>query len=206
MRYASACATCDPPSISGAATSHTALRLTEGTLLAAQAVEKADARGLRRLLWLFRRSLPLALGADGGAHLLAVRLLLGHRRLVRRPSVGSSPMCFDHDSLPPIPALSGAAVSHDDLFLEASDGNRFAAFAASPDEPAATGVVILLDVRGLYRFYEELALRFAERGHAAVAFDYFGRTAGVEKRPDDWDYMPLVQQLTHEQVRADVGA
>ncbi len=65
--------------------------------------------------------------------------------------------------------------------------------------------MILPDVRGLYRFYEELALRFAERGHAAIAFDYFGRTAGVDKRPDDWDYMPLVQQLTQEQVQADVG-
>ena len=80
-------------------------------------------------------------------------------------------MCFDHDSLPPVPAISGAAISHDDLVLEAADGNRFAAFAASPDEPGATGIVILPDVRGLYRFYEELALRFAERGHAAVAFD-----------------------------------
>ena len=28
-------------------------------------------------------------------------------------------MCFDHDSLPPIPVISGAAVSHDDLVLEA---------------------------------------------------------------------------------------
>ena len=36
--------------------------------------------------------------------------------------------------------------------------------------------MILPDVRGLYRFYEELALRFAERGYAAVAIDYFGRT------------------------------
>jgi carboxymethylenebutenolidase len=39
--------------------------------------------------------------------------------------------------------------------------------------------VILPDVRGLYRFYEELALRFAERGYTALAFDYFGRTAGA---------------------------
>ena len=115
-------------------------------------------------------------------------------------------MCFDLDSTPPIPAISGAAVSHDDLVLVAADGNRFAAFAAAPDEPAAAGVVILPDVRGLYRFYEELALRFAERGYAAVAFDYFGRTAGIDKRPDDWDYMPLVQQLTTEQVQADVAA
>jgi carboxymethylenebutenolidase len=115
-------------------------------------------------------------------------------------------MCFDLDSEPPIPRISGAAVSHDDLVLESADGNRFAAFRALPDGEVSTGVVILPDVRGLYRFYEELALRFAERGHAAVAFDYFGRTAGVDKRPGDWDYMPLVQQLTQEQVQADVGA
>src|SRR4051812_11946165 len=101
-------------------------------------------------------------------------------------------MCFDTDSTPPIPAISGAAVSHDDLVLTAADGNEFAAFRAMPDGPAPTGVVILPDVRGLYRFYEELALRFAERGYAALAFDYFGRTAGVEKREDDWDYMPHV--------------
>jgi carboxymethylenebutenolidase len=115
-------------------------------------------------------------------------------------------VCFDLDSEPPIPRISGAAVSHDDLVLESDDGNRFAAFQALPEGAASTGVVILPDVRGLYRFYEELALRFAERGHAAVAFDYFGRSAGIDKRPDDWDYMPLVQQLTQEQVQADVGA
>ncbi len=93
-------------------------------------------------------------------------------------------MCFDSDSLPPIPVISGAAVSHDDLVLSASDGNRLAAFRALPEEPAAAGVVILPDVRGLYGFYEELALRFAERGYAVVAIDYFGRTAGVAKRDD----------------------
>jgi carboxymethylenebutenolidase len=114
-------------------------------------------------------------------------------------------MCFDDDSSPPIPPLSGAAVTHEDLVLDAPDGNRFAAFLALPDGELGTGVVILPDVRGLYRFYEELALRFAERGIAALAFDYFGRTAGIEKRPNDWDYMPLVQQLTTEQVQTDVG-
>src|SRR6266478_2629167 len=114
-------------------------------------------------------------------------------------------MCFDLDSEPPVPALKGAAVSHDDLVLEAADGNRFAAFRAAPEDASLNaGVVILPDVRGLYRFYEELALRFAERGIASLAFDYFGRTAGLEKRPNDWDYMPLVQQLTHEGVQADV--
>jgi carboxymethylenebutenolidase len=115
-------------------------------------------------------------------------------------------MCFDTDSVPPIPVISGAAVSHDDLVLEAADGNRFAAFSATPDEPGTTGIVILPDVRGLYHFYEELALRFAERDYPAIAFDYFGRTAGVEKRDDDFDYMPQVQQTTPAGIQADVAA
>ena len=115
-------------------------------------------------------------------------------------------MCFDVDSSPPIPPISGVAVSHEDTVLEAADGNRFAAFVATPDEPAGVGVVILPDVRGLYRFYEELALRFAERGHAAVAFDYFGRTAGADKRGEDFEYMPHVQQTTPAGVQADVAA
>jgi carboxymethylenebutenolidase len=115
-------------------------------------------------------------------------------------------MCFDLDASPPIPALRGAAVSHEDLELEAADGNRFAAFYAAPEAPTGRGVVILPDVRGLYRFYEELALRFAERGIAAIAFDYFGRTAGASKRGDDFEYMPHVEQTTPEGVQADVGA
>jgi hypothetical protein len=108
--------------------------------------------------------------------------------------------------VPPVPVIAGASVSYEELVLGAADGTRFAAFAATPGQLGRAGIVVLPDVRGLHRFYEELALRFAERGHAAIAFDYFGRTAGVDKRPDDWDYMPLVQQLTQEQVQADVAA
>jgi carboxymethylenebutenolidase len=115
-------------------------------------------------------------------------------------------MCFELDSEPPVPRISGAAVSHDHLVLEAADGNRFAAFAAGPEEPAASGVVILPDVRGLYHFYEELALRFAERGYAAVAFDFYGRTAGAERRGEDFDYPPHREQTTSEGVQADVAA
>ena len=115
-------------------------------------------------------------------------------------------MCFDGDSSPPIPVLSGGALTHEDLVLDAGDGTRFAAFAALPDESPGAGVVILPDVRGLYRFYEELALRFAERGYAGIAIDYFGRTAGVDKRGDDFEYRPHVEQTTPEGVQADVAA
>jgi len=115
-------------------------------------------------------------------------------------------MCFDLDSAPPIPVIAGAAVSHEDLVLQASDGNRLAAFLAQPEDDGRTGIVVLPDVRGLYRFYEELALRFAERGHTAVAIDYFGRTAGVEKRDDDFEYMPHVERTTQAGLQADAGA
>jgi carboxymethylenebutenolidase len=115
-------------------------------------------------------------------------------------------MCFDLDSLPPIPAIAGAAVSHRDVVLEASDGTRLAAFAAAPEAPGRTGVVVLPDVRGLYRFYEELALRLAERDYPAIAFDYFGRTAGVAKRDDDFPYMEHVAQTTEAGIQADVAA
>jgi carboxymethylenebutenolidase len=115
-------------------------------------------------------------------------------------------VCFELDSLPPVPEIAGASVSHDDLVLEAADRNRFAAFAAMPEEPGRTGVVVLPDVRGLYRFYEELALRFAERGYAAVAFDYFGRTGGIGKRDDDFPYMEHVARTTDDGIQADVAA
>jgi carboxymethylenebutenolidase len=115
-------------------------------------------------------------------------------------------MCFDLDSAPPIPPIDGGAVDHRDLELDAEDGNRLAAFAALPEEPSGVGVVIVPDVRGLYRFYEELALRFAERGIAAVAIDFYGRTAGVEKRGDDFEYPDHRVRTTSEGVQADVRA
>jgi carboxymethylenebutenolidase len=115
-------------------------------------------------------------------------------------------MCHELDSEPPIPAIAGAAVSHEDLVLDAADGNRFAAFAATPEQPSAVGIVVLPDVRGLYHFYEELALRFAERGYAAIAIDYFGRTAGVGKRDEEFPFMDHAQRTTPAGVQADVAA
>jgi carboxymethylenebutenolidase len=115
-------------------------------------------------------------------------------------------MCFDIDSAPPVPAIAGASVSHELLKLRAADGNELAAFLATPDDPSATGIVLLPDVRGLYHFYEELALRFAERGHAALAIDYFGRTAGSSTRDANFEYGPHVDQTTDDGVQADTHA
>jgi carboxymethylenebutenolidase len=115
-------------------------------------------------------------------------------------------MCFEPDSTPPVAPIAGAAVTHETLTLNSADGTPFAAFVATPDEPSEIGVVVLPDVRGLYHFYEELALRFAERGIHAVAIDYFGRTAGTAERDDDFPFREHVDQTTPEGIRDDVGA
>jgi carboxymethylenebutenolidase len=66
--------------------------------------------------------------------------------------------------------------------------------------------VILPDVRGLYRFYIELAERFAEAGHHAITFDYFGRTAGTGERDEDFDYWPEVEKTKVPQIQEDIAA
>ncbi len=114
-------------------------------------------------------------------------------------------MCFQPDSTPPIAPISGASVDTRHLTLTADDGNEFTAFeaAGSGEGPA---VLVLPDVRGLYGFYEDLAVRFAERGMSALVIDYFGRTAGLGVRDDEFDYMPHVQLTTFDGVAADCAA
>jgi carboxymethylenebutenolidase len=115
-------------------------------------------------------------------------------------------MCFDHDSRPPIRPIEGGAVDGTLTELTARDGNRFAAFRARPASAGRAAVVILPDVRGLHPYYEELALRFAERGTDAIAIDWFGRTAGAERRGADFDYAPHVTRTTWAGISADIEA
>lgn len=114
-------------------------------------------------------------------------------------------MCFDHDSEPPV-ATGDRPVTSRDLILEAEDGNEFMAFEASGEEESDAAVVVLPDVRGLFQFYKDLTIRLAQAGHDAVAIDYFGRTAGLGERPNDWDYSPHVAATTPEGIRGDVAA
>ena len=115
-------------------------------------------------------------------------------------------MCHDLDSRPPIVAIAGGALDGQRVGLSAADGNAFAAYRARPAEPSGAGIVILPDVRGLHPFYEELALRFAERGIDALAIDYFGRTAGAEARGDAFEHMPHAEQTTWAGISSDIAA
>jgi carboxymethylenebutenolidase len=119
-------------------------------------------------------------------------------------------MCFEFDAIPPdLPtdvrrAAGGAAAEL--LELESADGTRFSAAFAGAAEPDGPAVVIYPDVRGLYPFYIQLAERFAEAGHHAVAIDYFGRTAGLGPRGEDFDYVEHVPQTRSAQIQADTRA
>src|SRR5688572_12129629 len=108
-------------------------------------------------------------------------------------------MCYDTDARPPHPPVQGGAADGQPMTLTAADGNTFRAFSAMPEQDERiAGVIVMPDVRGLHPFYEVLATQFAERGIAAVAMDYFGRTAGVDARDESFEFMPHVQQTTPE--------
>ena len=116
-------------------------------------------------------------------------------------------MCFEFDAVPPdlppdVPRLAGGA-SAEILELESTDGTHFSAAFAGTDEVRGPGVVIYPDVRGLYPFYWQLAERFAEAGHHAVVIDYFGRTAGLGPRGEDFEYVEHIPQTRSTQIQQD---
>ncbi|SDO18400.1 dienelactone hydrolase family protein [Actinacidiphila guanduensis] len=115
-------------------------------------------------------------------------------------------MCFDEDAVPPVPADKDASTRSAYLELTAADGNVFGAFAAAPQDGSDTTVVILPDVRGLYGFYTELALRFAENGLGALVYDYYGRSAGTGKRAKDFPYTDHMATLTPRNIYTDLAA
>src|SRR5262249_18117945 len=117
-------------------------------------------------------------------------------------------MCYPPGSTPPdlprdLRRISGAA-GGGDVMLTSEDGGRFRAYVARAGE-SEFGVVVAPDVRGLHPFYEELAERFCAAGVHAIAYDYFGRTTGTERRPADWDYQPHLATNTTAQMHADLA-
>jgi carboxymethylenebutenolidase len=117
-------------------------------------------------------------------------------------------MCYPTSAQPPLPPIAGGAgeAAGGEVVLTAEDGNRFAAFTATAGSPGGSGMVILPDVRSLHPFYRDLALRFADAGIHATAFDYFGRTAGVGARGEDFEFMPHVERAHPDTIAQDVAA
>ena len=119
-------------------------------------------------------------------------------------------MCHEPDSRPPAPPRTGDVAERGTLTLTSTDGTDFSAAFAAPAEPAQAGVVILPDIRGLHPYYVALAERFAQAGLAAVAVDYFGRTAGLcdstGTRAADFEWKTHVERTTDEGIDADLTA
>ena len=115
-------------------------------------------------------------------------------------------MCYDNNARPPMPPGADGSSRGEDVVVTAADGNRFAAYVAYPSNPARAQILIYPDVRGLHPFYKDLAMRFADIGIAAIAMDYFGRTAGLTARDDAFEFRPHVQQLQLPNIFADAKA
>jgi carboxymethylenebutenolidase len=115
-------------------------------------------------------------------------------------------MCFDTDSHPPIEPIRGASVDAESITIRSGDDAEYRAYLARPAQSTGAGIVILPDVRGLHPFFEELAMRFAERGITALAIDYFCRTAGTGPRGDTFDYSPHVEATQWKSLSADIKA
>jgi len=116
-------------------------------------------------------------------------------------------MCHSTDSRPPAaPITTGSVASEEHLRITAADGNRFNAFRTEPTVPLGRGIVLLPDARGLHPFYEDLARRFAEAGFRTLVLDYYGRSAGLDPRDEDFDAMAHLALLDAAHVEADVTA
>jgi carboxymethylenebutenolidase len=121
-------------------------------------------------------------------------------------------MCFDYDSRPPeLPAdlicqpIAGGAAA-EQFTINSADGTEFAVALAPAAEGGPVGIVIIPDVRGLHPFYVELAERFAHAGHHAMAFDYYGRTAGPGPRDEGFEYAEHRQQVKLDTALEDIAA
>jgi len=94
-------------------------------------------------------------------------------------------MCYDAVATPLGPQSSPTGVS---VTLTSADGAEFAGYLTRPERRGGVGVLILPDNRGLSGFCERLSGQLAAAGHPALAYDYFGRSAGLSYRDRPADF------------------
>ena len=115
-------------------------------------------------------------------------------------------MCYTDDAQPPAPPTRGPVGEHDSVVVTSADGTQFGAYRASPAATADQAILILPDARGLHAFYHDLAIRWAEAGRHALAIDYFGRSAGVGDRGEDFPYQEHMRSIDFGKVTEDASA
>jgi carboxymethylenebutenolidase len=115
-------------------------------------------------------------------------------------------MCHDLNAAPSVEPGPHAVLEAEYLLLHSADGSSFASYLARPEHARGTGLLLLPDQRGLAPFYERLAERLAEHGHATLAIDYYGRTAGsdLRGRPPWFPSMRELLALDRAQLIADI--
>jgi carboxymethylenebutenolidase len=112
-------------------------------------------------------------------------------------------MCVPADAELPDLGLDGPLTRGAITVLPTQDGAEFATYTVEAPQPNGTGILLIPDVRGLFPFYERLAEAFASQGFTTVAMDFYGREMGTERRPDDWDPWPVLEQKTADQMHDD---
>jgi carboxymethylenebutenolidase len=105
-----------------------------------------------------------------------------------------------------VPADPGAGATGGHASISAPDGASLAVYLAHARARNGSGIVVLPDYHGLTPFYEALALRFAEVGVAAVAVDYYGRSAPPPPRGRDFDHVAHAARTTWAGLQADAVA
>ena len=115
-------------------------------------------------------------------------------------------MCTSTNSGFPIFDVPSHTPAGSSLNLTSHDGTQFSAFCALPESSTGAGIVVLPDMHGLVPFYQQLALHLAAQGHAAVAIDYYGRTAGTTPRTEQFPFMQHIMQVTSKTIGEDIMA
>ncbi|GAB7038444.1 MULTISPECIES: dienelactone hydrolase family protein [Catenuloplanes] len=115
-------------------------------------------------------------------------------------------MCYGDDAQAPAPPERAPLGSHGEVVLTSADGTRFGAYHADPETASDQAIVILPDARGLHTFYHDLAKRWAEAGRHAIAIDYFGRTAGIGPRGEDFPYREHMRGMDLGKIAEDASA
>lgn len=109
-------------------------------------------------------------------------------------------MCYESDAAPPVADLPNAVVHTSREPLRSADGTAVPAFRATPGQRTGPAVLLLPDNLGLREFYEQLALKLAQRGHPTIAIDYFARSAA------DAPVMQRLGELRRDTLFADFDA